>query len=96
MMLDNASLVLFIASEMMAIEFESKPTNALNPAKTMFAIILITLVLIIVFSRLSFIELMVVMLTVMVASCFEIAFKLALCKKLCCVIGRTCDARDFF
>ena len=45
MMHDNASLVLFIASEIIAIELESKPTKALNPAKTMFAIILIMLVL---------------------------------------------------
>ena len=45
-MLDNASLKLLTASEIIAIEFANSPTNALNPARTILEIILIILVLI--------------------------------------------------
>ena len=54
MILDKASLKLFIASITIAIELASTPTNALNNANTIFDIILIILVLKTIFSLFFF------------------------------------------
>ena len=53
-MLDRASLRLLMASEMIAMEFDIKPTVALKPTKMRLARILMILVLITVDSRLVF------------------------------------------
>ena len=39
---------------------------------------------------------MIMVLAMMIASCFKVAFKLALCKKGGGCIGRACNARNFF
>ena len=53
--LDKASLKLFTASDIIAIELEINPIDALNPANTILDIILIILVFTTIFSLLSFI-----------------------------------------
>ena len=55
MILDRASLRLLMASVMMAMEFDMKPTRALNPTRIKFAMMQIILVLMTVFSRLVFV-----------------------------------------
>ena len=53
-MLERASLRLFTASEMMAMELDMKPTTALKPTKIRLARMLIMLVLMTVDSRFLF------------------------------------------
>ena len=54
MMPDGASLRLLMASEIIAIEFERKPTVALKPMRIKFAQMLMRLVLTTTFSRWGF------------------------------------------
>lgn len=58
-MLERASLRLFTASEMMAMELDMKPTTALKPTKIRLARMLMMLVLMTVDSRFLFMMLVV-------------------------------------